>query len=181
MPWNGPGIELILEYSGKFKSPQAFNQYFETLGMKRFVVACPVKGEIKVEDALNIVQGINHDLYEPNRHGLITITSCTTNCLATVLIVVNQAFGIKHVSITRLYDLSNTQVIVYSFKLDLRRARSGSQSLIPTTTGEVKAIEMFFQELQGKLNSPAVRVPLLNGSLIDAVFELEKEVNHDRQ
>merc|ERR1712138_295729 len=84
----------------------------------------------------------------------------------------------KHGSITTLHDLTNTQVIVDSFKPDLRRARSGSQSLIPTTTGSAKAIGMIFPELQGKLNGHAVRVPLLNGSLTDAVFELEKEVTH---
>jgi glyceraldehyde 3-phosphate dehydrogenase len=147
--------------------------------MKRVVVACPVKGEIQGEDALNIVYGINHDLYEPNKHRLVTAASCTTNCLAPVVKVVNQTFGIKHGSITTLHDLTNTQVIVDSFKPDLRRARSGSQSLIPTTTGSAKAIGMIFPELQGKLNGHAVRVPLLNGSLTDAVFELEKEVTQE--
>jgi len=179
VPWNESGVEIILECSGKFKTPQTLNPYFETLGMKRVVVACPVKGEIQGEDALNIVYGINHNLYEPNRHRLITAASCTTNCLAPVVKVVNQAFGIKHGSITTLHDLTNTQVTVDSFKPDLRRARSGSQSLIPTTTGSAKAIGMIFPELQGKLNGHAVRVPLLNGSLTDAVFELEKEVTQE--
>ncbi|WP_269624917.1 ArsJ-associated glyceraldehyde-3-phosphate dehydrogenase [Prochlorococcus marinus] len=179
VPWKVKGIELILECSGKFKTPQTLNPYFDTLGMKRVVVACPVKGEIQGEDALNIVYGINHDLYEPNKHRLVTAASCTTNCLAPVVKVVNQSFGIKHGSITTLHDLTNTQVNVDSFKPDLRRARSGSQSLIPTTTGSAKAIGMIFPELQGKLNGHAVRVPLLNGSLTDAVFELEKEVTQE--
>jgi glyceraldehyde 3-phosphate dehydrogenase len=179
VPWKEKGIELILECSGKFKTPQTLNPYFDTLGMKRVVVACPVKGEIQGEDALNIVYGINHDLYERNKHRLVTAASCTTNCLAPVVKVVNQTFGIKHGSITTLHDLTNTQVIVDSFKPDLRRARSGSQSLIPTTTGSAKAIGMIFPELQGKLNGHAVRVPLLNGSLTDAVFELEKEVTQE--
>ena len=179
VPWKEKGIELILECSGKFKTPQTLNPYFDTLGMKRVIVACPVKGEIQGEDALNIVYGINHDLYEPNKHRLVTAASCTTNCLAPVVKVVNQTFGIKHGSITTLHDLTNTQVIVDSFKPDLRRARSGLQSLIPTTTGSAKAIGMIFPELQGKLNGHAVRVPLLNGSLTDAVFELEREVRQE--
>ena len=112
VPWDETGIELILECSGKFKSPETLNPYFDTLGMKRVVVACPVKGEIQGEDALNIVYGINHDLYKPNKHRLITAASCTTNCLAPVVKVVNKAFGIKHGSITTLHDLTNTQVIV---------------------------------------------------------------------
>ena len=82
VPWDKTGVELILECSGKFKTPQTLNPYFETLGMKRVVVACPVKGEIQGEDALNIVYGINHDLYEPNRHRLVTAASCTTNSVS---------------------------------------------------------------------------------------------------
>jgi len=117
--------------------------------MKRVVVTCAVKGKIQGEDALNIVYGINHDLYEPNKHRLVTAASCTTNCLAPVVKVVNQALGTKHGCITTLHDLTNTQVMVDSFKPDLRRARSGSQSLIPTTTGSAKAIGMIFPELEG--------------------------------
>ncbi len=99
--------------------------------------------------------------------------------MAPYVKVVNQAFGIKHESITTLHDLTNTQVIVDSFKPDLRRARSESQSLIPTKTASAKAIGKIFSELQGKLNGHAVRVPLLNGSLTDAVFLLEKEVTQE--
>jgi glyceraldehyde 3-phosphate dehydrogenase len=90
--------------------------------------------------------------------------------------VVHESFGIRHGSITTLHDVTNTQVVVDSFKSDLRRSRSASQSLIPTTTGSAKAIGLIFPELQGKLNGHAVRVPLLNGSLTDAVFELERSV-----
>jgi glyceraldehyde 3-phosphate dehydrogenase len=90
--------------------------------------------------------------------------------------VIHEGFGIKHGSITTLHDVTNTQVVVDGFKSDLRRARSCMQSLIPTTTGSAKAIGMIFPELQGKLNGHAVRVPLLNASLTDAVFELRREV-----
>jgi len=120
------------------------------------------------------VFGINQHAYEPARHRLVTAASCTTNCLAPVVKVVHESFGIRHGSITTLHDVTNTQVVVDAFKSDLRRARSCLHSLIPTTTGSAKAIGLIFPELQGKLNGHAVRVPLLNASLTDAVFELER-------
>jgi len=177
VPWREAGVEMVLECSGKFKTPETLEPYFERVGLKRVVVACPVKGEIAGAEALNVVFGINHHLYDPDRHRLITAASCTTNCLAPVVKVVHEGFGIRHGSITTLHDVTNTQVVVDAFKSDLRRARSCLQSLIPTTTGSAKAIGMIFPELQGKLNGHAVRVPLLNASLTDAVFELERPVS----
>jgi len=183
VPWRDAGVEMVLECSGKFKTPETLQPYFDQLGLRRVVVACPVKGVIAGAEALNVVFGINHHLYDPDRHRLITAASCTTNCLAPVVKVVHESFGIRHGAITTLHDVTNTQVVVDGFKSDLRRARSCLQSLIPTTTGSAKAIGMIFPELQGKLNGHAVRVPLLNASLTDAVFELERsvtveEVNH---
>ena len=174
--WSQAGVEMVLECSGKFKTPQTLQPYFDQLGLKRVVVACPVKGEIAGAEALNLVFGINHQLYNPNVHRLVTAAYCTTNCLAPVVKVVHESFGIRHGSITTLHDVTNTQVVVDSFKGDLRRSRSASLNLIPTTTGSAKAIGLIFPELQGKLNGHAVRVPLLNGSLTDAVFELERNV-----
>ena len=138
------------------------------------LVACPVKGEIAGEEALNVVFGINHGLYDPARHRLLTAASCTTNCLAPLVKVVHEGFGIRHGSITTLHDVTNTQQVVDGFKGDWRRARSCLQSLIPTSTGSARAIGLIFPELEGKLNGHAVRVPLLNASLTDAVFELER-------
>jgi glyceraldehyde 3-phosphate dehydrogenase len=177
VPWQQAGVQMVLECSGKFKTPQTLEPYFSELGLKRVVVACPVKGVIAGEEALNVVYGINHQLYDPSRHRLVTAASCTTNCLAPVVKVVQESFGIKHGSITTLHDVTGTQLVVDGFKSDLRRARSCSQSLIPTTTGSAKAIGLIFPELQGKLNGHAVRVPLLNASLTDAVFELERAVS----
>ena len=174
VPWGEAGVELVLECSGRFKTADTLNPYFEQLGLKRVVVACPVKGEVAGSEALNVVYGINHHLYDPERHRLVTAASCTTNCLAPVVKVVHESFGIRHGSITTLHDVTNTQVVVDGFKSDLRRARSCLHSLIPTTTGSAKAIGLIFPELQGKLNGHAVRVPLLNASLTDAVFELEQ-------
>ena len=174
VPWGAAGVELVLECSGRFKTPDTLNPYFEQLGLKRVVVACPVKGQVAGAEALNVVFGINHHLYDPGQHRLVTAASCTTNCLAPVVQVVHGQFGIRHGAITTLHDVTNTQVVVDGFKGDLRRARSCLQSLIPTTTGSAKAIGLIFPELQGKLNGHAVRVPLLNASLTDAVFELEQ-------
>ena len=174
VPWREAGVELVLECSGKFKTPATLQPYFDAAGLPKVLVACPVKGQVAGEEALNIVYGINHQLYDPSRHHLITAASCTTNCLAPVVKVVHESFGIKHGSITTLHDVTNTQVVVDGFKSDLRRARSCLHSLIPTTTGSAKAIGLIFPELQGKLDGHAVRVPLLNASLTDAVFELER-------
>ncbi|MDA0716892.1 MAG: ArsJ-associated glyceraldehyde-3-phosphate dehydrogenase [Cyanobacteria bacterium] len=176
VPWREAGVEMVLECSGKFKTPDTLKAYFDQVGLKRVVVACPVKGEIAGAEALNVVFGINHQLYNPEEHRLLTAASCTTNCLAPIVKVIHESFGIKHGSITTLHDVTNTQVVVDGFKSDLRRARSCMQSLIPTTTGSAKAIALIFPELKGKLNGHAVRVPLLNASLTDAVFELTREV-----
>ena len=172
VPWREAGVEMVLECSGKIKTPDTLNPYFEQVGLKRVLVACPVKGQIAGAEALNLVFGINHLDYNPEQHRLVTAASCTTNCLAPVVKVVHEAFGIRHGSITTLHDVTNTQVVVDGFKSDLRRSRSCLQSLIPTTTGSAKAIGLIFPELQGRLNGHAVRVPLLNASLTDAVFEL---------
>jgi glyceraldehyde 3-phosphate dehydrogenase len=174
VPWREAGVEMVLECTGTFKTPETLQPYFDQVGLKRVVVACPVKGEIAGAEALNVVFGINHQLYNPEQHRLITAASCTTNCLAPVVKVVHERFGIRHGSITTLHDVTNTQRVVDGFKSDLRRSRSCLQSLIPTTTGSAKAIGLIFPELQGKLNGHAVRVPLLNASLTDAVFELEQ-------
>jgi glyceraldehyde 3-phosphate dehydrogenase len=176
VPWRELGVELVLECSGKIKSPEALEPYIAELGVERVIVACPVKGAVAGVEVLNVVYGINHALYDPARHRVITAASCTTNCLAPVVKVVHESFGIRHGSITTLHDVTNTQVVIDSFKSDLRRARSCMQSLIPTTTGSAKAIGLIFPELLGKLNGHAVRVPLLNASLTDAVFELERSV-----
>ena len=177
VPWQELGVELVLECSGKIKTPETLEPYITDLGVERVIVACPVKGMVAGEEVLNIVYGINHGLVDPARHRVITAASCTTNCLAPVVQVVHENFGIRHGSITTLHDVTNTQVVIDSFKSDLRRARSCMQSLIPTTTGSARAIGLIFPELVGKLNGHAVRVPLLNASLTDAVFELERAVS----
>ena len=175
--WSDSGVEMLLECSGKFKTSESLQLFLDFLKLKRILVACPVKGSVGDVEILNIVYGINHQLYDPNLHKVVTAASCTTNCLAPIVKVVHNCFGIKHGSITTLHDVTNTQVVVDGFHNDLRRARSCIQSVIPTTTGSAKAIGLIFPELEGKLNGHAVRIPLLNASLTDAVFELEKKVS----
>ncbi|MCX5969805.1 MAG: ArsJ-associated glyceraldehyde-3-phosphate dehydrogenase [Cyanobacteria bacterium] len=177
--WRQAGVELLLECSGRRKTPATLQPYFDSAGLRRVIVACPVQGQIAGEEALNVVFGINHQLYDPDRHRLLTAASCTTNCLAPVVQVVQESFGIRHGSITTLHDVTNTQVVVDALKSDLRRARSCLHSLIPTSTGSARAIGLIFPELAGKLNGHAVRVPLLNASLTDAVFELERSVSSE--
>lgn len=167
--WQELGVDIVLECSGKFRTPETLSPYF-TKGVKKVIVAAPVK-----EEALNIVMGINDHLYDPAQHHLLTAASCTTNCLAPVVKVIHEGLGIKHGVITTIHDNTNTQTLVDAPHKDLRRARASALSLIPTTTGSATAIAMIYPELKGKLNGLAVRVPLLNASLTDCVFEVERE------
>ena len=139
-------------------------------GAKRVIVAAPVK----VGNVLNIVVGINEQHYNPARDRIVTAASCTTNCLAPVVKVIHEAIGIRHGQITTLHDPTNTNVVVDAPHKDLRRARSAMASLAPTTTGSATAIALIYPELKGKLNGHAVRVPVLNASLTDCVFELNR-------
>ena len=140
-------------------------------GVKKVLVSAPVKEE----PALNLVYGVNHDLYDPATHHLVTAASCTTNCLAPVVKVIHDELGIEHGMITTIHDITNTQTIVDRPAKDLRRARSAMNSLIPTTTGSATAITLIYPELKGRLNGHAVRVPVLNGSLTDCVFEVKRK------
>ena len=169
MDWAAHGVEIVLECSGKFRTPAELAAYFER-GVKKVIVAAPVKGE-----ALNIVMGVNDGLYEPAKHHLLTNASCTTNCLAPVVKVMHEGIGIEHGAITTLHDVTNTQTLVDAPHKDLRRARAAGMSLIPTTTGSATAIGMIYPELLGKLNGHAVRVPLLTGSLTDCVFQMKRD------
>jgi len=168
VPWKDHGVEIVLECSGKFRTPALLAPYF-TQGVKKVIVAAPVK-----EEALNVVVGVNDHLYDPEKHHLLTAASCTTNCLAPVVKVIHEGIGIRHGVITTIHDITNTQTVVDAPHKDLRRARASSLSLIPTTTGSATAIALIYPELKGKLNGIAVRVPLLNASLTDCVFEVAK-------
>lgn len=169
LPLQQLGVDLVIDCTGVFKTASRIAPYFAA-GVQKVIVSAPVKDG----GALNVVYGINHHLYDPAKHQIITAASCTTNCLAPVVKVIHEEFGIRHGSITTIHDVTNTQTIVDRPAKDMRRARSALTNLIPTTTGSATAITLIYPELKGRLNGHAVRVPLLNASLTDCVFELER-------
>jgi len=168
--WAAYGVDVVLECSGKFRTPEQLAPFFAR-GVRKVIVAAPIKGG----DALNIVMGVNDQLYDGTKHRLLTNASCTTNCLAPVVKVVHEGIGIEHGAITTVHDATNTQTIIDAPHKDLRRARAAGLSLIPTTTGSATAIGLIYPELLGKLNGHAIRVPLLTGSLTDCVFQVKRD------
>ncbi|MCR9185441.1 MAG: ArsJ-associated glyceraldehyde-3-phosphate dehydrogenase [Halieaceae bacterium] len=163
------GCDVVIEASGRMKTRALLQAYLDQ-GVQRVVVTAPVKDE----GVLNVVMGVNDDLYDPAAHPILTAASCTTNCLAPVVKVIHQHLGIRHGSMTTIHSVTNTQTILDAAHKDLRRARACGESLIPTTTGSATAITHIFPELKGKLNGHAIRVPLANASLTDCVFEVER-------
>jgi len=162
------GCDVVIEASGKMRDTGLLQSYLDQ-GVKRVVVTAPVKQP----GILNVVMGVNDDLYDADKHPIVTAASCTTNCLAPVVKVIHDNLTIKHGMITTIHDLTNTQSIMDTPHKDLRRARMSGTNLIPTTTGSATAITEIFPELKGRLNGHAVRVPLANASLTDCVFEVE--------
>ena len=174
IPWGDLGVDLVLEATGRFKTTDTLTPHLDN-GARKVIVAAPVKSP----GVPNIVVGCNDADYVPDEHDILTAASCTTNSLAPVVKVVHETFGIERGVITTIHDVTNTQVIVDAPHKDLRRARSALNSLIPTSTGSATAITMIYPELKGKLNGLAVRVPLLNASLTDAVLTLDRDVTAD--
>jgi glyceraldehyde 3-phosphate dehydrogenase len=169
LPLASRGVDLVIDCTGAFKTPDKLAPY-KTAGVRKTIISAPVKDPA----ALNLVYGINHQDYDPARHDIITAASCTTNCLAPVVQVLQSEIGISHGSMTTIHDVTNTQTMVDKPHKDPRRARSALTNLIPTTTGSATAITLIFPELKGKLNGHAVRVPLLNASLTDCTFEMQR-------
>lgn len=169
--------DIVIEASGVMRDKNKLQAYFAQ-GVKKVLVTAPmtISSDGSDSDMVNIVMGVNQHLYEVNEHTIVTAASCTTNCLAPVVKVLQESVGIKHGSMTTIHDITNTQTILDAPHKDLRRARACGQSLIPTTTGSAKAITDIFPELKGKLNGHAVRVPLANASLTDCVFEMQRDV-----
>ena len=172
--WGDLGCDIVLECTGKFRTVAQLQPYFDR-GVKRVIVAAPVKDD----SVLNVVMGVNDHMYDRDSHLIVTAASCTTNCLAPVVKVVHEAIGIKHGQITTIHDPTNTNLVVDAPHKDPRRARSALLSLQPTTTGSATAIGLIFPELVGKLNGHAVRVPVLNASLTDCVFALDRATSEE--
>lgn len=168
LPLTELGVDLVIDCTGVFKTAAKLAPYYAA-GVKTVAVSAPVRDG----GALNLVYGINHHLYDGSQT-LVTAASCTTNCLAPVVKVIHESLGIRHGSITTLHDVTNTQTLIDRPAKDMRRARSALMNLIPTTTGSATAITLIYPELKGRLNGHAVRVPLLNASLTDCVFEVKR-------
>ncbi|ESW61993.1 MAG: glyceraldehyde-3-phosphate dehydrogenase [Rhodobacter sp. CACIA14H1] len=173
LPLQAMGVDLVIDCTGVFKTAARIAPY-RAAGIRKVVVSAPVKDG----GALNIVYGVNHHLYDGSQ-SILTAASCTTNCLAPVVKVIHDALRIRHGSITTIHDVTNTQTIVDRPAKDMRRARSALTNLIPTTTGSATAIALIYPELAGRLNGHAIRVPLLNASLTDCVFEVETPTTAD--
>ncbi len=166
--------DLVIEASGFLKSAALLQGYLQQ-GVKRVVVTAPVKEA----GVLNVVMGVNDHLYDPARHPIVTAASCTTNCLAPMVKVIEEAIGIRHGAFTTIHDITNTQSILDQPHKDLRRARACGMSLIPTTTGSATAIMQIYPQLKGRLDGHAIRVPLANASITDVQFEVKRETSVD--
>ncbi|WP_172566242.1 ArsJ-associated glyceraldehyde-3-phosphate dehydrogenase [Vibrio navarrensis] len=164
------GCDVVIEATGKHRKGEFLNQYLAQ-GVKRVVVSAPVKEE----GIANIVVGVNDHIFNPEQHRIVTVASCTTNCIAPVVKVIHEKLGIAQASFTTIHNLTNTQTILDAPHKDLRRARACGMSLIPTTTGSAKAIIEIFPDLKGKIDGHAVRVPLANASLTDIIFDVQRD------
>ena len=165
-------IDILIDCTGANKKTSILQKYFNK-GVKKVIVSAPINDN----DIVNIAYGVNHNIYKPEKHNIITAASCTTNCIAPVIKVLHDNIGINHGSITTIHNLTNSQTLVDIPHKDLRRGRSAINNLIPTTTGSAKAISLIYPELKGRLNGHAVRVPILNSSLTDCVFEMKSSTN----
>lgn len=176
LPWAEMGVELVLECTGRFtKYEQAMKHV--SAGAKRVIISAPCKGE-KGCDA-SICMGVNEDHFDPEKHVILSNASCTTNCLAPMAKVLQDAFGIEHGIMTTIHAVTNDQQILDLPHEDYRRARSCMQNIIPTTTGAAQAVAEVLPELKGKLTGMAIRVPTPTVSLVDLTVHLEREVTKE--
>ncbi len=170
LPWKTLGVEVVVESTGIFRDREGAGKHLEA-GAKKVIITAPAK-----KPDLTIVIGVNEGSYDKTKHHIVSNASCTTNCLAPVAKVLNENFGIVHGLMTTTHAYTNDQRLLDLPHSDLRRARAGAVSMIPTTTGAATAVAEVLPELKGKLDGMAIRVPTPNVSLVDFVAELENEV-----
>ncbi|ADG07506.1 type I glyceraldehyde-3-phosphate dehydrogenase [Kyrpidia tusciae] len=168
LPWGELGVEIVLEATGKFTTREAAAAHLEA-GARKVIITTAAKS-----DDLMVVYGVNHELYDPEKHHIISSSSCTTNCLAPIIAVLQDAFGIVEGAMTTVHSFTGDQRSLDNPHKDLRRARAASQSIVPTTTGAARAIGKIFPELAGRLNGVSIRVPTPNVSLVDLVATLQE-------
>ncbi len=171
IPWEEVGAEVVIESTGRFTDKEKASAHLRG-PVKKVIISAPAKNE-----DITIVLGVNEKNYDPANHHVISNASCTTNCLAPVAKVINDKFGIKKAQMTTIHSYTNDQVILDFPHKDLRRARAGALSMIPTSTGAAKAVALVLPELKGKFDGISVRVPTPNVSVVDVVMELDKETS----
>lgn len=171
LPWKAHNVDVVLECTGAFKDKAQFMDHIKA-GAKKVFVSAPADGV-----DLTMVYGVNHTAYDPSSHTVISNASCTTNCLAPVAKVLNEAFGIEHGLMTTIHSYTNDQRILDGTHKDLRRARTAGVSMIPTTTGAAKAVGKVLPELKGKIDGTSIRVPTPNVSLVDFSFSTKQDLS----
>ena len=169
IPWGELGVDVVIESTGIFRDREKAKLHLEK-GAKKVIISAPVKNP-----DITIVMGVNHEKYNPKDHNIISNASCTTNCLAPVLKVLSESYGIVRGYMVTVHAYTNDQRILDLPHKDLRRARSAAINIVPTTTGAAKAIGEVIPELKGKLDGTARRVPVADGSLLDLTVVVEKE------
>jgi len=174
IPWRDLGVELVVESTGRFTSADKARAHIDGGGAKKVIISAPAKGE-----DLTIVLGVNDEMYDPAKHQVISNASCTTNCIAPVVKVMHEAFGVNQGFMTTIHSYTNDQVILDTVHEDLRRARSAGINIIPTTTGAAKAVTLVIPELKGRLDGMAFRVPTATVSVCDFVANVERSVTID--
>jgi glyceraldehyde 3-phosphate dehydrogenase len=176
LPWGDLKIDVVIESTGKFRKPEDAGLHIKA-GARKVLLSAPWKGS--KEDALTIVMGVNEGVYDSSKHAMVSTASCTTNCLAPMVKVLNDRFGIIKGEMTTIHAFTNDQQILDLPHKDLRRARSAFVSIIPTTTGAAKAIGSVIPELKGKLAAMAIRVPVADGSIVDLTVEVAKSTRKE--
>ena len=170
LPWGELDVDVVIESTGVFRDEKALMKHIEA-GAKKVILSAPAKGDMKT-----LVMGVNEESYDPENDNIVSNASCTTNCLAPVVKVLQDQFGINKGMMTTVHSYTNDQRILDLPHSDYRRARAAAESMIPTTTGAASAVTKVIPELKGKLDGMAVRVPTPNVSLVDFVAELGTEV-----
>ncbi len=173
LPWKELGVDVVVESTGLFREREKAAMHLKA-GAKKVIISAPAKGE-----DITIVLGVNHEMYDPEKHTIISNASCTTNCLAPVAKVLNDKFGIEKALMTTVHSYTADQRIMDAPHKDLRRARAAAMSIIPTTTGAAVATTKVIPALEGKMHGMAMRVPTFDGSVVDLVAELSKKVTKE--
>lgn len=170
IPWQNYGVDIVIESTGLFTDATKAAAHLQG-GVKKVLISAPARNE-----DITIVLGVNEDQYEPDKHNIISNASCTTNCIAPVVKVLHQSFGVSKGLMTTIHAYTNDQRLLDMFHRDLRRARAAALNIVPTTTGAARAVTQVIPELKGRLHGLAFRIPLPTVSIVDFVADLDKEV-----